>query len=62
VEGFPSWGSLEISLAEITGSVSSFRYGPNINSPEDYAENMKLSYFYDEYFNSIRVFLVQLYQ
>ena len=62
VEGFPSWGSLEISLAEITGSVSSFRYGPNINSPEDYAENMKLSYFYDEYFNSIRLFLVQLYQ
>lgn len=62
VEGFPNWGSLEISLEEITGNVSGWRYGPDMNKPENYAKNMELSYFYDESFNSIRLFLVQLYQ
>ncbi len=55
VNGFPEWGSYNVSLSTISGSIVYFRYGANKNSPTSYSANMRLSSFYNEVYNALRL-------
>ncbi len=55
VNGFPEWGSYNVSLSTISGTIVYFRYGANKNSPTVYSANMKLSSFYNEVYTALRL-------
>ncbi len=55
VNDFPEWGSYNVSLSTISGTIVYFRYGANKNSPTSYSPNMKLSGFYNEVYNALRL-------
>jgi hypothetical protein len=60
VTGYPKWGQIELPNSDLSDKVSSFRYGPNKNSPNIYSTNMEKSFFYDEYFQNLRLALYKL--
>lgn len=51
------WGKIEIDLEGQLEKVLSFRYGENIEKPNDLSPNMKESYYYDEFYKSLRLIL-----
>lgn len=55
VNGFPEWGSYNVALSNVSGSIIYFRYGLNKNSPASYSPNMKLSSFYNEVYTALRL-------
>jgi hypothetical protein len=55
VNDFPEWGQIQLPITEVLGVVSGFRYGLEKANPEIYSSNMKKSFFYDDFFKSLRL-------
>lgn len=55
VTDFPKWGQIELPVTELLDKVSGFRYGPNHAYTTNYSPNMLKSFFYDDFFKSIRL-------
>jgi len=60
VTGFPEWGSYNLSLSTVAGSILHFRYGANKNSPTVYTSNMKLSSFYNQVNDALRLSVAEI--
>lgn len=59
-EEFPNWGKIEMPTVDLVGKVSGFRYGPDLKNPEKFSENMKKSFFFDEFFQKLRFSLLNI--
>lgn len=60
VSNFPEWGTCSFLISEISEDILYFRYGANKNSPQNYADNMRDSDFYNEVFNALRISIQEL--
>lgn len=58
--GFPEWGSYNVNLSTISGTIIYFRYGANKNSPTSYSGNMKLSGFYNQVNDALRLSVAEI--
>ncbi|MFA6514270.1 MAG: hypothetical protein WCT50_03230 [Patescibacteria group bacterium] len=60
VPTYADWGTIEIPVADLIGSVNGFRYGPDKTKPTVYAAAMPNSFFYSTYFNKLQFSLIKV--
>jgi hypothetical protein len=60
VPTYADWGTIEIPVADLIGSINGFRYGPDKTKPTEFSANLKNSSFYSSYFNKIQFSLIKV--
>ncbi len=60
VNDHPQWGQIQIPIEDVQGKILGLRYGPNSSQPNVYSEGMTNSFFYDNFFQQLRLSLINL--
>ena len=60
VPTYTDWGTIQVPVVELIGSVNGFRYGPDKTKPTEFSVNLKNSFFYSAYFNKLEFSLIKV--